>query len=202
MKFILNLFLVFSLLFSTQLNAGWLKDAAKVAVVAGAVKAYKVTKEKKNLKKTKKSMNGTFEKVTTKNKHAPNGERTVYQREINPDLVIERETKKLGKIPETNLERMKQGLSPKIEKNGKLETVELHHSRQNNNGSIFELSKSTHSIKNELKGQKAVHPYTPDKHPENPVSVDRTIFNNEKSTHWKQRAEDVEKAKGGVGDVR
>ncbi|MDD5373278.1 MAG: hypothetical protein PHO62_07640 [Sulfurimonas sp.] len=51
MKSIINLFLIFSLLFSSQLNAGWIKDTAKVAVVAGAVKAYKVAKDKKLFRK-------------------------------------------------------------------------------------------------------------------------------------------------------
>ncbi|MDD5373275.1 MAG: HNH/ENDO VII family nuclease [Sulfurimonas sp.] len=184
MKFILNLLLIVSLLFGSQLNAGIFKNTARLGLAIGAVKAYKVAKEKKLLKKTKKSMNGTFEKITTKNIYAPNGERTVYQREINPDLAVK---DKYGNEIK-NLDRMKKGKAPYVEKNGNIEKVELHHIKQNDNGSLAELSKSTHGIKDSEKGAKALHPYGNKKNPDNPISKERTNFDKERSEYYKQRA--------------
>jgi len=170
--------LIAVLVLSTSSYAGWKWDTFKAGIAVGAVKTYKAYKKKhpKNKIFTKKKVNG----------------RTAYQRDINPDLVVTKTTK--GKTTaSTNIERMKDGKSPHIEKNGKLEEVQLHHSRQNNKGSLFELSKSTHQIKNKNKGGKALHPYSPEKHPYNPVPKDRSKFNKEKSDYWKARAKEIEK---------
>ncbi|MDQ1340941.1 MAG: toxin YobL, partial [Campylobacterota bacterium] len=130
-------------------------------------------------------------KIFTKNE--VNG-RTVYQREIDPNLEV-------GKT--TNLEKMQKGNAPFVDKNGKLESVELHHSRQNNNASLFETSQSTHRKTATEKGSEALHPYktergreinnvditkTGKEHPINPV--DRSAFNKERVQYWKQRASD------------
>ncbi|MDQ1340982.1 MAG: hypothetical protein QG567_2140 [Campylobacterota bacterium] len=63
MKFIINLFLVFSLLFASQLNAGWIKDAVKATAVVGAVKAYKIAKEKKLINRTKPTKHSVQQKI-------------------------------------------------------------------------------------------------------------------------------------------
>lgn len=173
----LSIFLISSL--NITLEAGIIKKTAKTGVIYGATSA------------TKKAATSTIKKSASKifTKKKVN-DRTAYQQNIDPSLKVKRETKKYGIIEETNLERMKNGSPPNIEKNGKVEPIELHHSRQNDKGSLFELSKTTHSIKNSEKGGKALHPYTPGKHPDNPVPKDRSDFNTEKSNYWKQRAKD------------
>jgi len=180
MKNIASLLVLISLLFSSA-HAGWKWNTVKKAGMAyGAVKAYKAYKKKHPKSKifTKKEVNG----------------RTAYQRDIDPDLLVTKTTK--GKTTTlTNLERTKDGKSPHVKKNGKIEEVQLHHSRQNNKGSLFELSKSTHQIKNKNKGGNALHPYGKNKHPNNPVPKNRNEFNKEKEQYWKSRAEEIEKFK-------
>lgn len=80
----------------------------------------------------------------------------------------------------TNLERMKNGLSP-INLDG--EKVELHHKGQKMDAPLMELTTTEH------RGQgndTILH----DKQKES--EIDRTKFNNEKMNHWKDRAEKVE----------
>jgi len=167
-----KLLLIISLLFSSSF-AGWKWEATKVGATIGAVKAYKVYKAKNKKIFTKKLVNG----------------RTTYQREIDPSLVVTKK-KRAGKIETlTNLERMKNGKTPHVKKKdgSGTEQVELHHSRQNDKGSLFELKKSTHSIKNKDKGGNALHPYGDKKHPYNPVPKERKLFNKEKIVYWQER---------------
>ena len=85
----------------------------------------------------------------------------------------------------TNADRMKQGGSPYVLKNGQYEQVQLHHSRQDGRGALFETSKSTHLERNDQNGRQAVHPYSPQQHPDYPV--DRPSFKTDKETYWKDR---------------
>lgn len=195
------------------LNGGIIWDTTKTvgksATVYGAKKAwgyYKKQKSKKALTQNQKKK--IFKKKEILNKHAPNGERTVYQRNIDPNLKVKR-TVKGKELEETNLERMNQGLAPHIKKtNGKTEQVELHHSRQNNNGSVFELGKKVHQSRTN-KGAEALHPYktkrgrainnankkiSGNKHPVNPVN--RDLFKAEKKEHWKIRSKEIKKLLG------
>lgn len=169
----------------TTLHAGWVwnttKSVGKAGVVYGAKKAIDVYK--KNTKKkifTKKEVNG----------------RTTYQQKIDPDLKVTRTNPRTGEnLTETNLDRMQKGQPPYVNKNGKTEPIELHHSRQNDNGSLFELSKSTHQIKNKDKGAKALHPYGSQKNPDNPVPKNRNEFNQERVEYYKNRAIELLKGK-------
>ena len=122
-----------------------------------------------------------------KNPYAPNGERTVYQREIDSDYV---HTDKYGnKI--SNIERMQKGQAPYElnTKTGNSEQIQLHHSQQKNSGSIFEIKESTHLNKNAQNGNNALHPYNNSKNPND--AVDRASFNKERKEYWKQRADNL-----------
>ena len=110
---------------------------------------------------------------------APSGkEHTVYQQDINWDLPVN--TRNGVK---TNLEIASEGGSPFVVKNGKYSQLNLHHSKQNTNGSLFELSADTHQA---YYGSNALHPHLPNAHPINPV--DRDSFNVDRGEYWRQRA--------------
>jgi hypothetical protein len=129
-------------------------------------------------------------------------EKDVYQQDIDPDKKIGILTKGSSKeIFEANEERMRRGLAPYVEKNGKDEILELHHSRQKDSGPIFEISKSSHAAKTKQGGE-ALHPYRtkagreanglePDVlvkvNPNEPV--ERKAFDKERSQYWKDRIE-------------
>ena len=85
----------------------------------------------------------------------------------------------------TNADLMKQGGSPYVLKNGQYEQVQLHHSRQDGRGALFETSKSTHLGRNDQNGRQAVHPYSPQQHPDYPVN--REVFDKDKGQYWKDR---------------
>ena len=85
----------------------------------------------------------------------------------------------------TNADRMKQGGSPYVLKNDQYEQVQLHHSRQDGRGALFETSKTTHLGRNNQNGRQAVHPYGNDSHPDYPVN--REIFDKDKVQYWKDR---------------
>lgn len=61
--------------------------------------------------------------------------------------------------------------------------VNLHHSNQNRQGSLFELSHETHR---RYYGSNALHPHLPNQHPTNPV--DRDSFNGDRKEYWRERA--------------
>lgn len=113
--------------------------------------------------------------------NAPSGNtHTVYQQKIDWDLPS---TGK-GGITETNLDRALRGDAPFVVKNGKYSQINLHHSKQNAKGSLFELSYATHQ---KYYGSNALHPYLPNAHPDNPVN--RDLFKINREAYWKQRAE-------------
>jgi hypothetical protein len=91
--------------------------------------------------------------------NAPSGKtHTVYQQNIDWDLPS---TGK-GGITETNLDRAMRGDAPFVVKDGKYDLINLHHSKQNANGSLFKLSASTHQ---KYYGSNALHPHLPNAHP-------------------------------------
>ena len=61
--------------------------------------------------------------------------------------------------------------------------VNLHHSNQNRQSSLFELSHETHR---RYYGSNALHPHLPNQHPTNPV--DRDLFNGDRKEYWRKRA--------------
>lgn len=76
----------------------------------------------------------------------------------------------------TNKERAEAGLSP-INKNG--ETIELHHIGQKNDGPLAELTPDEHRSK---ENYSVLHDTTKES------EIDRNEFSNERSEHWKSRA--------------
>ena len=73
-------------------------------------------------------------------------------------------------------------------KDGKYSQINLHHSKQNAKGSLFELSAKTHQ---KYYGTNSLHPYLPKKHPTNPV--DRSSFDLDREAYWMERAENEKK---------
>jgi len=101
---------------------------------------------------------------------------TVYQQEIDWNY------KYKGK---TNLERALNGNAPYIIKNGKPAQINLHHSRQNGRGSLFEITNVTHWAKR-TNGGRALHPFGKSQHPSNPVN--RSKFKIDRANYWLERA--------------
>ena len=112
-----------------------------------------------------------------------------YEQDIDWNATF---NKKGGGV-ETNLDKAMRGDAPLVKKNGKWEVINLHHSRQRGSGPLFELSQSTHLHTTNKNGRKALHPFSPNKHPLDPVG-DRKIFKVDKEAYWKNRA-DAENAK-------
>ncbi|TRX75017.1 hypothetical protein FM069_09500 [Pseudomonas mangiferae] len=80
-------------------------------------------------------------------------------------------------------------------KNGSPQQVQLHHSRQQSVGPLFEVTTSTHRA-GKGKGREAMHPYGNSKNPEFPV--DRDAFDIDRKQYWKDRAaaEKIKRAGG------
>ena len=91
----------------------------------------------------------------------------------------------------SNLDRAKDGGAPYIMKDGVPQQLQLHHSRQNGKGPLFELSRKTHLTTLKGRGREAVHPYGHSQHPEQPV--DRELFKKEVPQYWKDRAAEASK---------
>jgi RHS repeat-associated protein len=106
----------------------------------------------------------------------------VFQQDIDWDL----EHKGMS-----NLDRAKEGGAPYIMKDGVPQQLQLHHSRQNGKGPLFELSRKTHLTTLKGKGREAVHPYGHSQHPDAPV--DRELFKKEVPQYWKDRAAETAK---------
>jgi len=114
--------------------------------------------------------------------NAPSGNtHTVFQQNINWDLPVN--TRNGVK---TNLELAEMGRSPFVVKDGKYSQINLHHSKQNGTGSLFELSAATHQ---KYYGSNALHPHLPNAHPDNPVN--RSQFDLDREAYWKERAKKI-----------
>ena len=125
------------------------------------------------------STNNRFKKSEWK---APSGSGTgqsyrVYQQEIDWNLKVN------GR---TNAERAINGQPPFIMKNGKPQQIQLHHSRQDARGPIFEVSRSTHLQTKSGHGKEALHPFGRTKHPDFPV--DHSAFGIDRKNYWIDRA--------------
>ena len=122
--------------------------------------------------------------------NAPSGNvHTVYQQNIDWNLTV-----KTSEGIKTNLELAQMGRSPFVVKNGEYSQIQLHHSKQNAKGSLFELSTATHQ---KYKGSNALHPYLPNKHPINAVDHG-DLWKADREAYWMQRAEEA-KAKMSCG---
>ena len=112
--------------------------------------------------------------------NAPSGSsHTVYQQVINWDLPVN--TRDGIK---TNLDLASEGRSPFVIKNGSYSQLNLHHSKQDGLGALFELSADTHQ---KFGSTNALHPHLPGKHPINPVN--RELFDGDRGAYWKERAQ-------------
>jgi len=119
--------------------------------------------------------------------NAPSGNtHIVYQQKIDWNLTV-----KTSEGIKTNLEIAKMGRSPFVVKNGKYRQINLHHSKQNAKGSLFELSSATH---HKYKGFNALHPFGNNKHPINPVFHNES-WDTDRKAYWRQRAEAEIKAR-------
>ena len=105
----------------------------------------------------------------------------VYQQEIDWNLKV--------KDGLTNLDLAKKGKAPYVMKDGQLQQIQLHHSRQNAQGPLFETSRSTHLDTKSGQGREALHPYGQEQHPNFPV--DRPLFKKDVNQYWIDRAKGV-----------
>jgi hypothetical protein len=123
---------------------------------------------------------------------------TVHQQDIDLTLYIPSRGK-------TNAELMQSGGAPYVEKDGGLSQINLHHSRQHSQGTLFEVSNVTHQAKTG-RGAEALHPYKTirgrqsngngsgpanSQHPTNPI--DRGKFDTDREAYWKERYEKLTK---------
>ena len=70
-------------------------------------------------------------------------------------------------------------------KDGIPQQIQLHHSRQQSTGPLFEVTTSTHRAAKDS-GREALHPYGKQKNPDLPV--DREAFDIDRKQYWKDRA--------------
>ena len=85
----------------------------------------------------------------------------------------------------TNLQRAASGKAPYVVKDGVPRKLNLHHSRQDARGSLFEVTDVTHRARRNA-GGRALHPYGRSQHPDFPV--DRPAFDVDRSQYWVDRA--------------
>jgi hypothetical protein len=105
----------------------------------------------------------------------------VYQQEVDWSLQVD---------GLTNLQRAQAGRPPFVMRNGESQQLQLHHSRQDARGSLFELSEPTHLRTRSGHGREALHPYGRQQHPDYPV--DRPLFNKDVKQYWRDRVEGME----------
>jgi hypothetical protein len=99
---------------------------------------------------------------------------------------------------------MQDGKAPYVIRDGKPVRVELHHSRQNAEGPLFEISSPTHKVKTGQGGE-ALHPYKTklgrelngegsgpnnSAHPDKPV--DRSKFGKDRDQYYKDRIKEID----------
>jgi hypothetical protein len=100
-----------------------------------------------------------------------NGKKCLIQENINP--------KQIDEYGRTNLERMKQGLSP-LNEEGK--TIELHHIGQGSDAPLAELDGDTH------RGSENYSTL----HEIQESDINRNEFKSERANYWKARAQKME----------
>ncbi|MEX0447623.1 DUF637 domain-containing protein [Xenorhabdus sp. SGI246] len=156
-------------------------------IASKSIKAANIALKDGNLEVAKKLIHQAHDEISSTSLfkrstfEAPSGNNyTVFQQPINWELPIN--TK--GGIIKTNLQIALDGGSPFVVKNGKYSQINLHHSKQNGLGPLFELSSDTHK---EFHSSNALHPYLPKAHPDTPV--DRDLFNIDRDAYWVNRAE-------------
>ncbi|WP_306453426.1 HNH/ENDO VII family nuclease [Burkholderia sp. FL-7-2-10-S1-D7] len=94
----------------------------------------------------------------------------------------------------TNLQRAMEGGAPFMMKDGVPQQIQLHYSRQQSVGPLFEVATSTHRAASAA-GREALHPFGNQKNPDFPV--DRGAFDVDRSQYWKDRGAAASAAKNG-----
>ncbi|MBN3794159.1 RHS repeat-associated core domain-containing protein [Burkholderia sp. Ac-20392] len=110
---------------------------------------------------------------------------TVFQQDIDWDM------EHRGK---TNLQRAMEGGAPFMMKDGVPQQIQLHHSRQQSIGPLFEVTTSTHRAASGA-GREALHPFGSQKNPDFPV--DRSAFDVDRNQYWKDRAAAANESRNG-----
>ncbi|WP_277431684.1 RHS repeat-associated core domain-containing protein, partial [Trinickia sp. Y13] len=110
---------------------------------------------------------------------------TVFQQDIDWDM------EHRGK---TNLQRAMEGGAPFMMKDGVPQQIQLHHSRQQSTGPLFEVTTSTHRAASGA-GREALHPFGSQKNPDFPV--DRSAFDVDRNQYWKDRAAAANQSRNG-----
>ncbi|SUD90603.1 HNH/ENDO VII family nuclease [Psychrobacter phenylpyruvicus] len=90
----------------------------------------------------------------------------------------------------TNAELMQSGRAPYALKDGQYEQIQLHHSRQDGRGALYELSEPVHIRSTNTNGNLALHPYGSSQHPDYPV--ERDIFGKDRNQYWKDRLKQIQ----------
>ena len=85
----------------------------------------------------------------------------------------------------TNIQRAMNGNAPFIMKDGVALKLNLHHSRQDARGSLFEVSDITQRARRDAGGS-ALHPFGRNQHPDYPVN--RPAFDVHRNQYWIDRA--------------
>ncbi|MBR8512127.1 RHS repeat-associated core domain-containing protein [Burkholderia cenocepacia] len=114
---------------------------------------------------------------------------TVFRQDIDWDM------EHRGK---TNLQRAMEGGAPFMMKDGVPQQIQLHHSRQQSMGPLFEVTTSTHRAARGA-GREALHPYGNQKNPDFPV--DRDAFDIDRKQYWQDRAAEANASKNGGCDL-
>ncbi|WP_081986595.1 HNH/ENDO VII family nuclease [Chitinibacter sp. ZOR0017] len=70
----------------------------------------------------------------------------------------------------------------------------MHHSKQDADGALFELSADTHQ---KYYSSNALHPHLPNAHPDRPVN--RDSFNGDREAYWQERAKAEVARRNGKG---
>jgi len=138
--------------------------------------------DKERIKKETGWSDEIIDKVGSVEEYGVYKEAGLKEEEINgkPCLINENiDLEQKDEFGRTNKERMENGLSP-LDKNGN--SIELHHIGQKPDSPLAELTKEEHRGKN---NDSILHDKTKD------TEIDRVAFNNEKTEHWKTRANEA-----------
>ena len=66
---------------------------------------------------------------------------------------------------------------------------QLHHSRQDGRGALFETTQSTHLGHTNKDGRLVLHPYLPQKNPN--YSKNDKLYNKDQTQYWKDRLNQI-----------
>ena len=127
----------------------------------------------------------------------------VHQTDIDSDLVT---TNPITGVSETNREIMQRGGTPFVVREGETVQLNLHHSRQDARGSLFEVSEPTHRARTG-QGREALHPFDTNRgqalngpgggpsgrsNPDYPVLDRSQNFDVDRRIYWQERIREID----------